>query len=80
MPTTQERLNKLIAEQLGFDINAITPDLDFEDGMGADSLDRVELVMAFEDEFGVEIPDEEAEQITTPGKALEWLTTHGVAA
>jgi acyl carrier protein len=79
MPTTQERLNKLVAEHLDVPEADVKPDSTFI-SLGADSLDQVELVMAFEDEFGVEIPDEEAEQITTAGKALEWLTKHGVAA
>lgn len=79
MPTTQERLNKVIAELLMVPIEDIKPDSTFV-SLGADSLDHVELVMYVEDEFDVEIPDEEAEQITTPAKAMEWLTKHGVAA
>lgn len=80
MTTTQERLNNVIAEMLGVEIEKVTPDASFENDLGADSLDVVELIMAVEDEFGVEIPDVEAEQITTPAKAMEWLTKHGVEA
>ncbi len=83
MPDTtdiQYRLHKVIAEQFGVPVADVKPETDFYTDLHADSLDSVELVMAVEDEFGVEIPDEEAEQITTPAKALEWLTTHGVAA
>jgi acyl carrier protein len=80
MPTTQERLFTVIAEQFGFDIKAITTESDFKRDMHGDELDEVELVMAIEDEFDVVIPDDEGLAFTTPGKALEWLTKHGVAA
>ncbi|WP_343638967.1 acyl carrier protein [Roseateles sp.] len=80
MPTTQERLFKVIAEQFGYDVNAITLDSDFKRDMHGDELDEVELVMAIEDEFDVVIPDDEGLAFTTPAKALEWLTTNGVAA
>jgi acyl carrier protein len=58
---------------LGVDPNEITPQASFVDDLGADSLDTVELVMAFEEEFDIEIPDEDAEKLTSVGKAMEYL-------
>ena len=68
-----EKVKKIIVEQLGVDENEITPEASFIDDLGADSLDTVELIMAFEEEFGIEIPDEEAEKLTSVGEALKYL-------
>lgn len=69
MTDHRDRINETIMNQLGVSAEKITPDANFIDDLGADSLDTVELVMAFEDEFGVEIPDEEAETIASVGDA-----------
>ncbi|MDZ7723739.1 MAG: acyl carrier protein [candidate division KSB1 bacterium] len=71
--STQDRVKEIIVEQLGVDANEVTPEASFIDDLGADSLDTVELVMAFEEEFGLEIPDEEAEKLQTVGDALNYL-------
>ena len=63
MSNTEERIRKIIVEQLGVSAEEVTPDASFIDDLGADSLDTVELVMALEEEFDIEIPDEEAEKI-----------------
>jgi len=68
-----DRVREIIVEQLGVDAGAVTPEASFIDDLGADSLDTVELIMAFEEEFGIEIPDEDAEKLTTVGKATEYL-------
>ena len=73
MPTVEERVKKIIAEQLGVNEGEITNESSFVDDLGADSLDTVELVMALEEEFGTEIPDEEAEKITTVQQAIEYI-------
>lgn len=69
----EDRVKEIIVEQLGVDANEVTPEASFIDDLGADSLDTVELVMAFEEEFGTEIPDEDAEKLTTVGDALNYL-------
>ncbi|MBI3622307.1 MAG: acyl carrier protein [Nitrospirae bacterium] len=68
-----ERVKKIIAEQLGVEEDDVTPEASFVDDLGADSLDTVELVMALEEEFGVEIPDEEAEKILTVQQAVDYI-------
>ena len=71
-----ERVKKIITEQLGVDEEDVTPEANFVEDLGADSLDTVELVMAFEEEFGIEIPDEDAEKITRVKEAIEYIDSH----
>src|SRR5688572_9928421 len=73
MATVDERVKKIIAEQLGVEEDEVTSEASFVEDLGADSLDSVELVMALEEEFGIEIPDEDAEKILTVGKALDYI-------
>lgn len=73
MATVDERVKKIIAEQLGVEEDEVTSEASFVEDLGADSLDTVELVMALEEEFGIEIPDEDAEKILTVGKALDYI-------
>ena len=68
-----EKVKSIIAEQLGIKSEEITPTASFIDDLGADSLDTVELVMALEEEFGIEIPDEDAEKMTTVGEAVKYI-------
>ena len=68
-----EKVKSIIAEQLGVKQEEVKPEASFIDDLGADSLDTVELVMALEEEFGVEIPDEDAEKITTVGDAIKYI-------
>ena len=68
-----DQVKKIIVEQLGVDEEEVTPDASFVDDLGADSLDTVELVMAFEEEFGIEIPDDAAETIQTVGDAVKFI-------
>ncbi len=68
-----DKVKSIIVEQLGVDEEEVTPDASFVDDIGADSLDTVELVMAFEEEFGCEIPDDAAETILTVGDAVKFL-------
>jgi acyl carrier protein len=69
----EEKVKSIIAEQLGVKPEEVTPQASFIDDLGADSLDTVELVMAFEEEFGIEISDEDAEKITTVGDAVKYI-------
>lgn len=73
----QERVKKIVVEHLGVDEDKVTESASFIDDLGADSLDTVELVMAFEEEFGVEIPDDAAEKILTVKDAIEFIKEHG---
>lgn len=76
MSTTEERVMKLVCEQLGVKEEEVTAEASFVEDLGADSLDTVELVMALEEEFETEIPDEEAEKITTVKEAIEYIEAH----
>ena len=76
MSDVLERVKKIVVEHLGVDEAKVTSDASFIDDLGADSLDIVELVMAFEEEFGVEIPDDAAEKITTVGDATKYIEEH----
>ena len=76
MSTVEERVKKIVAEQLGVKDEEVTSDASFVDDLGADSLDTVELVMALEEEFETEIPDEEAEKITTVQQAIDYIGAH----
>ncbi len=69
----EQRIKKIIAENLDVEADEVTNEASFVDDLGADSLDTVELVMAFEEEFGIEIPDEDAEKILTVGKAIDYI-------
>jgi len=71
-----ERVKKIIVEQLGVEADEVTPEAKFIEDLGADSLDIVELVMALEEEFGIEIPDEDAEKIVTVKDATEYIKAH----
>ena len=72
------RVKEIIVEQLGVNAEQVTEDASFIDDLGADSLDTVELIMAFEEEFHAEIPDEDAEKLTSVGKVLDYLESKGV--
>lgn len=72
----ENRVREIIAEQLGLDIEKVTLDATFIDDLGADSLDIVELIMSMEEEFGLEIPDEEAEKIRTVQDAIDYIKEH----
>ena len=76
MEPVADRVKKIIVDQLGVEDELVTPEASFVDDLGADSLDTVELVMALEEEFGIEIPDEDAEKIHTVGDALEYVQEH----
>ena len=72
----EERVKEIIVEQLGVEEDEVLPAAKFIEDLGADSLDTVELVMAFEEEFDLEIPDEEAEKITTVQQAIDYVKAH----
>jgi len=73
MSDTPDRVKKIVVEHLGVDADKVTEEASFIDDLGADSLDIVELVMAFEEEFGVEIPDDAAEKIATAQDAIDYI-------
>ena len=71
--TPETRVKEIIVEELGVEADKVTPEASFVDDLGADSLDTVELVMAFEEEFEIDIPDEDAEQMRTVGDAISYI-------
>ncbi|OIO56700.1 MAG: acyl carrier protein [Alphaproteobacteria bacterium CG_4_10_14_0_2_um_filter_63_37] len=73
----EDRVKKIVAEQLDVDAEKVTIDASFVDDLGADSLDTVELVMALEEEFGIEIPEEDAEKIATVANAVDYIKANG---
>jgi acyl carrier protein len=79
MAAAEEKVKQIIVEQLGVDEGEVTANASFVDDLGADSLDTVELVMAFEEAFEIEIPDEDAEKIRTVQDAMDYLHEHGGA-
>jgi acyl carrier protein len=74
--SVEQRVREIVAEQLERDVNEVTSTASLIDDLGADSLDVVELVMKMEEEFGIEIPDEEAEKIKTVNDVVQYITTH----
>ena len=76
MASADEKVKQIIVEQLGVDEGEVTPSASFQDDLGADSLDIVELVMAFEEAFEIEIPDEDAEKIKTVKDAVDYVNAH----
>lgn len=75
----EEQVKAIVAEKLGVNADQVKPESSFVDDLGADSLDTVELVMAFEEKFNIEIPDEDAEKMKTVGDAVNYLKSKGVA-
>ena len=73
---TEARVKEIIVNELGVEAEKVTPEASLVEDLGADSLDTVELVMAFEEEFGMEIPDEDAEQLQTVGDAIKYIEEH----
>ncbi|GAB4133578.1 MAG: acyl carrier protein [Raineya sp.] len=76
MSTIAEKVKSIIVEKLGVEPSEVTPEASFTNDLGADSLDQVELIMEFEKEFNVSIPDDQAETITTVGQAIAYLETN----
>jgi acyl carrier protein len=76
MTSIEKRVKEIIVEQLGVNESEVTPEAKFVDDLGADSLDLVELVMALEEEYNMEISDEDAEKILTVGDAIEYIQSH----
>jgi len=76
----EDKVRDIIVEQLGVNADQVKPEASFIEDLGADSLDTVELVMAFEEEFGAEIPDEDAEKLTTVGAVIGYLKSKGLGA
>ena len=76
MASIEQRVRELVVEQLGVSLDQVTAQASFVDDLGADSLDTVELVMAFEEEFGLDIPDEDAEKMATVSDAIKYLEEH----
>lgn len=74
--TAEARVKEIIIDELGVEAKTVNPDASFVDDLGADSLDTVELIMAFEEEFGIDIPDEDAEKMRTVGDAVSYIEQH----
>ena len=72
----EDKVKNIIVEQLGVNEEQVTPEAEFIEDLGADSLDTVELVMAFEEEFGIEVPDEEAEKLTSVGDVTKYIESN----
>ena len=75
MSSVADKVKKIVVEQLGVSEDQVTPEAKFIEDLGADSLDIVELIMGIEEEFDIEIPDEDAEKLTTVGEAMEYVKT-----
>ncbi|HEX6750758.1 MAG TPA: acyl carrier protein [Longimicrobium sp.] len=80
MADIEQKVKDIIINELGVEPEKVTPEASFVEDLGADSLDTVELVMAFEEEFGMEIPDEEAEKLQTVGDAIKYIQSHAQAS
>ncbi len=76
----EDKVKEIIVDKLGVNADQVTPEASFIEDLGADSLDTVELVMAFEEEFGADIPDEDAEKLTTVGAVIDYMKSKGVEA
>lgn len=76
MASTEERVRNIVVDLLGVDVERVVPEARFREDLEADSLDLVELIMAFEEEFGGEITDEDAQKITSVGEAIQYIDTH----
>ena len=74
--TVEQRVKEIVVNQLNVNEEQVTPSAHFMNDLGADSLDTVELVMAFEDEFGIDVPDEDSEKLTTVGDVVSYITSH----
>ena len=77
--SVEDKVKSIVTDQLGVEADEVTAEASFTDDLGADSLDIVELVMAFEEEFGIEIPDEDAEKIVVVGDAVAYIDKHAAA-
>lgn len=80
MASTEERVRNIVIDLLGVDVERVVPEARFREDLEADSLDLVELIMAFEEEFGGEITDEDAQKITSVGEAIQYIDTHMAAS
>jgi acyl carrier protein len=78
MSTVADKVKKIVVDQLGVSEDQVTPEAKFIEDLGADSLDQVELVMAFEEEFGADIPDEDAEKLTSVGDAIAYIESRNL--
>ncbi len=76
MASVADKVKEIVVQQLGVSPDQVTPEAKFIEDLGADSLDQVELVMALEEEFGADIPDEDAEKLTTVGDAIKYIESH----